>query len=246
MDQKLEITHPQAKNSELPPYKMSGEDYPDRFAAIYHALTEDWNIYHLLQKLEDKAKLREPINLLDIGIGDGAFFLEAIKSYPDIKYHGIDTQEYNPNLIKQGVNFTQGDAQDITTIYPEKKFRLALASNIAQWLKDPVDTLLKQGHEILDKEGILLINMFPLNKVIANPEHIPQFIEYMEKEFGWAFNSRPEGFYDIAVRRSPQPLILPLQKTGETKVLRKSIGREPSIDHRYAVYTIDFPLKTSK
>jgi len=146
------------------------QEYPKAFArfydTIYHELRDDTDHQFFLDKIAaTKGKV------LEIGVGTGRFFIDALNSGADA--YGIDVSREMLNVLKDKLspaNHRRLSQQSITEFRLEEKFNLILAPfRVIMHVLDK-ESQLKALNNVFDHlapEGTYIFDTF-----VPNPEHL--------------------------------------------------------------------------
>jgi ubiquinone/menaquinone biosynthesis C-methylase UbiE len=209
------------------------EEYIDRFSNLSLLLSSG-----VTRDIEDiivqkSVQSSSPIDIVDMGYGNGQFLLGIQQVVPTSRLHGIDiqfdTQVVNTLLTSNKttdapVQLKQASIEQLADLYQPESFDIAVASNMFHVVEDPVDVFFRQGSEILKQNGLLLINSVNLDKYFIDPSSKKQFVAHTE-QIGWIWS--PRGFegnvFDVAVtKHKDKPFtsiavkLLQIQKNGRT------------------------------
>jgi len=104
----------------------------------------------------------EPINVLDIGCGEGNFLASLVHRYPQIRAFGISAFDYRQKTglwgdrIKQ-VDYRLGDAQRLASVFPDVEFDLVVSRHCLEYTDDPL-SVLKQAYRRSKIGGVILLD----------------------------------------------------------------------------------------
>lgn len=155
---KLVFQSPRAPQSEVSQYYTSdqywGWGIVDQGKDITSVLNGEKRYREVYKEIF--ARFPKPATILDIGTGTGLFLKEFIKR--NWKVWGTD-------ISKDAVQYAKNNFQipmkvgDITTIsYPGKTFDVISLNQVLEHVYEPYATL-KKVHELLNKEGVLIIQI---------------------------------------------------------------------------------------
>lgn len=121
-------------------------------------LIDSFGIYLSNKRITNEiAKLKKPINCLDIGCGFEAKLLLSLIPYIE-SGAGIDI--YIAGHLKEvkKVRFIEGYFEDALKKLEDEKFNLILCISVIEHLYDP-DIILQKIRTVLSRDGVLLINV---------------------------------------------------------------------------------------
>jgi len=137
--------------------------YPSYFARfydlIYSNIRSDIDTDFFLKKIKEA---KGPV--LEVGVGTGRFFTEALIQGADI--YGIDISPAMLDILKSKIDRKYHDRvtiQDISDFSLERKFKLIIAPfRVFMHITEPGDQLavLNHVHDNLDKGGLFIFDLF--------------------------------------------------------------------------------------
>lgn len=202
-----------SKDSRIPPYpyeryKMTGLfEYEDRFADIIDMITNG-QTRSITEFIKNRVKSNPNTTILELGFGEGYALEELATIVCPENLYGIDLQTPTERIGQiianhKGIHLKQGNVHRLVKLYTTKhglqRFDIIIASNLAMWLHDPVDALLRQGYQLLKPNGVLIINTYNLENVMPDQKDRERFIHATTRA-GWIWRQRGT-CYDIAVRK---------------------------------------------
>lgn len=142
-------------------------EYPDFFARFYDTIykkvrTTDTDYFH--RKIKETSG-----KILEIGVGTGRFFLDALNNGADI--YGIDVSESMTEILKKKLDPSQHfriKTEDAVYMKPEHKFNLIIAPfRVFSHILDTNEQLkfLNNVYDHLNEDGIFIFDVF-----VPNPE----------------------------------------------------------------------------
>lgn len=160
------------------PYKT------DRDAARYGRLLPKFEGKDVTEHIGDKLNENpEPLNVLDIGCGDG-LFLASIMINSRIRSFGLSAYDYRtfaPELL-QGymgrIDYRVGDGHRLARIFPDTRFDIVTSLHAVEYMTDSL-AVLKQAYRITKTGGIIFIYPLMIN---LTEEQDSALIEYWKKQ----------------------------------------------------------------
>lgn len=113
------------------------------------------------QVISDMVRTRNSIRILDVGTGNGQFLEHAVSEYPDrVTVAGLSASDYRSEANPlTGIDYRTGNAEYITTLYPQESFDLIISAVTVAHFVDPLGAI-EQMYKLLAQDGMLVIDYF--------------------------------------------------------------------------------------
>lgn len=152
-----------------------GHYYTARGLHFYDILLPHYNEKSFLETLTSKAhKAGQPIDVLDVGCGQGVALAEIIRDY-NVRAAGIaatDLRHHAPEKLQDFVgqiDLRTGDIHDLEGIFPDRKFDLIVSAKTFEHLRYP-DLVTPQIARLLKPGGLAFIQDPEQGGIVLTPQ----------------------------------------------------------------------------
>jgi ubiquinone/menaquinone biosynthesis C-methylase UbiE len=194
----------------------------------------------IIDSLLTKTDSAKPLQILDVGTGDGLFLKATKKRLGDkVEVHGITAHVLmDSENTMDGIDYRVVDAERLLEFYPaQRSFDLIVSNLTMKHLIDPFGAI-AQMYEALKPNGILVVDGFEQDSINDN---LPMFIDHLSQQ-GYAVVAdyiyelegdgiKPVKISTLLIRKTHDHLELPIEYAGLTDYGKAN----------YKLKGIDFP-----
>lgn len=188
--------------------------------------------------IDDKIKKEKaPIQILDIGCGEGKFLLDCKEKWGShVDCVGLSAFPYHEEaalsskLKEKGIDIKIGDAHKLYDFVPQNSFDIITSSKAFRYFASPA-TALKMIYQSLKHDGVCFINDFTLRRNFEPYiDDLNELYKYLEKTYGFELGRRQLGW--LSFKKQTERLNLPIsfKKRPEDKLY--AIGPDAKFVYR--------------
>jgi ubiquinone/menaquinone biosynthesis C-methylase UbiE len=180
----------------------------------------------VIDSLLTEAKPADPLQILDVGTGNG-LFLKTIKHRlrDKVEVYGMTAHDYRDSKnksIMRGLDYKIANAEQLLENYPPNSFDLIVSNKTMRHLIDPLGDM-AQMYEALKPNGVLAVDKFKVNGI---NDDLKAFIDYLSQQgyavvadYEYEFEAdkmRPANISTLLIRKTHEHLRLPIEYSGLT------------------------------